>query len=102
MDERFGKGSKALNRFNGDPANKPNPCLAPIAKAPFFAVAVHPAPIGSSAGLRTNGEAQVLDEAGAPIEGLYACGNDMSSMMRGATRGRASRWGRRSCSATAP
>lgn len=87
VDERFGKGSKALNRFNGDPANKPNPCLAPIAMSPFFAVAVHPAPIGSSAGLRTNGEAQVLDEAGAPIEGLYACGNDMSSVMRGAYPG---------------
>jgi len=87
VDERFGKGSKALNRFNGDPQNKPNPCLAPIARPPFFAVAVHPAPIGCSAGLSTNGDAQVLDEAGVAIEGLYACGNDMSSLMRGAYPG---------------
>jgi succinate dehydrogenase/fumarate reductase flavoprotein subunit len=83
VDTAFGKGSKALNRHNGDPAHKPNPCLGPIATAPFFAVRVFPAPIGSSAGLRTNGDGQVLDRQGAPIEGLYACGNDMSSIMGG-------------------
>lgn len=83
VDEAFGKGSKALNRFNGDAANAPNPCLRPIAAPPYYAVAVHPAPIGSSAGLRANADAQVLDERGQPIEGLYVCGNDMASVMRG-------------------
>jgi succinate dehydrogenase/fumarate reductase flavoprotein subunit len=83
IDEAFGKGSTAMNRHNGDPEVKPNPCLRPIARGPFFALAVYPAPIGSSLGLRTNGDAQVLDAQGAPIGGLYACGNDMSSIMRG-------------------
>lgn len=83
IDEEFGKGSNALNRHNGDAQNKPNPCLRPIATPPFFAVAVHPAPLGTSAGLATNADAEVLDERGAPIANLYACGNDMGSVMRG-------------------
>jgi succinate dehydrogenase/fumarate reductase flavoprotein subunit len=86
-DTAFGKGSNALNRFNGDPGVQPNPCLAPIETAPFYAVRVVPAAIGASAGLATDGDARVLDAAGAPIEGLYACGNDQASIMRGAYPG---------------
>jgi succinate dehydrogenase/fumarate reductase flavoprotein subunit len=83
IDDAFGKGSTALNRHNGDASVKPNPCLAPIATPPYFALPVYPAPIGSSVGLRTNVDGQVLDTSGAAIPGLYACGNDMSSIMRG-------------------
>lgn len=83
VDEAFGKGSTAMNRHNGDSDVKPNPCLRPIAKAPFYALPVYPAPIGSSIGLRTNADAQVLDPSNQVIEGLYACGNDMSSVMGG-------------------
>jgi succinate dehydrogenase/fumarate reductase flavoprotein subunit len=83
VDEAFGKGSTALNRHNGDATVKPNPCLRPIETAPFFALAVYPAPIGSSMGLRTNSDGQVLDAANNAIDGLYACGNDMSSVMGG-------------------
>ena len=83
VDEDFGKGSNELNRHNGDPANAPNPCLRPIAQAPFFAVAVHPADLGTSAGLATDRDGRVLDDDGTAIPGLYACGNDMASVMRG-------------------
>ncbi|MDA8249975.1 MAG: FAD-binding protein, partial [Rhodospirillales bacterium] len=31
----------------------------------------------------TNGDAQVLNQDGRPIPGLYACGNDMASIMGG-------------------
>lgn len=82
-DTRFGKGSTAYNRFNGDPAYQPNPCLAPIEAAPFYAVEVVVGDLGTFAGLRTNGEAQVLDQEGRPIPGLYAAGNDMASIMGG-------------------
>lgn len=87
IDSAFGKGSNALNRFNGDPEVTPNPCLAPIATPPFYAVAVVPAAVGASAGLATDAEARVLDEAGAPIRGLYACGNDQASIMHGSYPG---------------
>lgn len=82
-DSAFGKGTTALNRFNGDPDTRPNPCMAPIDRAPYFAVEVRPSPIGASVGLRTDGDARVLAEDGKVIPGLYACGNDMSSIMGG-------------------
>jgi succinate dehydrogenase/fumarate reductase flavoprotein subunit len=86
-DEEFGRGSTALNRQNGDPARLPNPCLAPIAKAPFYALAVWPADLGTSAGLKTDSDARVLDAEGCVIEGLYAVGNDMASIMQGSYPG---------------
>lgn len=82
-DLDFGKGDSELNRFNGDPDHGPNPCLAPIETGPFVALAVWPAEIGTSAGLRTNRDAQLLDANGNVIEGLYAIGNDMASIMAG-------------------
>ena len=50
VDEAFGKGGTEYNQFNGDPANKPNPCLRPIAQPPFFAVAVYPSTMGTCVG----------------------------------------------------
>jgi 3-oxosteroid 1-dehydrogenase len=83
VDEAFGKGGTEYNQFNGDPANKPNPCLRPIAEPPFFAVAVYPSTMGTCVGLSTDGDARVLDESGEAIKGLYAVGNDMASLFRG-------------------
>lgn len=87
LDEDFGKGGSAYQRYLGDPAHKPNPCLGTIAKPPFYCVTVHPGDIGTSKGLRINAQAQVLDAAGRIIEGLYACGNDTNSVMAGSYPG---------------
>ena len=87
IDTDYGKGSTEVSRFNGDPAHQPNPCLGPIAKAPFCAMALFPADAAADAGLATDPDARVLDAAGRPIAGLYACGNDMASAMRGAYAG---------------
>jgi succinate dehydrogenase/fumarate reductase flavoprotein subunit len=86
-DPDFGKGDLELNRFNGDPAHGPNPCLGPIATPPFVAVAVWPAEIGCSIGLDTTPDGEVKNAAGEIIPGLYACGNDMSSVMAGSYPG---------------
>ncbi len=86
-DPDFGKGDLELNRFNGDPAHGPNPCLGPIATPPFVAVAVWPAEIGCSIGLDTTADGEVRTAAGEIIPGLYACGNDMSSVMAGSYPG---------------
>lgn len=83
VDSAFGKGSTAYNRFHGDSEVKPNPCMAPIAKGPFYAVRVVPGDIGTFAGLRTDAHAQVLDSQDRPIPGLYAVGNDMASVLGG-------------------
>lgn len=82
-DPAFGRGSTPYNRMGGDPANTPNPCVAPIERGPFLAVKVVPGSFGTFAGLKTDGSARVLDAGGAPIPGLYAAGTDMASVMGG-------------------
>jgi succinate dehydrogenase/fumarate reductase flavoprotein subunit len=99
VDPDFGKGSTAYNRYQGDARHGPNPCLAPIEAAPYYAVRVIPGEIGTFAGLRIDGCARVLDAQGRPIAGLYAAGNDTASVMGGAypgagtTLGPAMTWG---------
>jgi succinate dehydrogenase/fumarate reductase flavoprotein subunit len=84
VDEDFGRGARAYNSHLGDPAHPgPNSNLGPIGDGPYFAIALHPGIIGTSIGLRTDADARVTGTDGAPIEGLYACGNDMASVMRG-------------------
>ncbi len=82
-DPAFGKGSTAYTRYLGDPSVTPNPCIAPVAKGPFYAVRVVIGDLGSFAGIKTDANAQVLDGEGKPIDGLYAAGNDMASIMGG-------------------
>lgn len=82
-DPDFGKGTDAYHRFNGDPTHTPNPCLAPLESGPFYAMKLIPGDIGTFLGLRVDGHARVLDSQGAPIRGLYAAGNDMTSVMGG-------------------
>jgi succinate dehydrogenase/fumarate reductase flavoprotein subunit len=82
-DPLFHRGESAYNRVQGEPEQKPNPCVAPIAKAPFYAVRIVAGSLGTFSGLRTDSLARVLDRERKPIDGLYAVGNDMSSMMGG-------------------
>ncbi|WP_250453394.1 FAD-dependent oxidoreductase [Caballeronia sp. ATUFL_M2_KS44] len=84
VDPDFQRGTTDYQRANGD-ANwsGPNPCLGPIARAPFYAVRLYPGDIGAATGLVTDTDARVLDRDDEPIAGLYACGNDMQSVMGG-------------------
>ncbi len=82
-DPEFGRGSTAYNRMQGDAERQPNPCVAPIEAGPFYAVKIVAGSLGTFAGLRTDAHARVLDSRHQPIGGLYAVGNDMSSMMGG-------------------
>ena len=84
QDADFAKGETPYNRVQGDAARGlPNPCMAPLARSPYYAVRVVPGSLGTFAGLRTDCAARVLDAGGLPIAGLYAGGNDMSSIMGG-------------------
>ena len=80
-DADFGRGSAAYDRYYGDQSVKPNPNLAPIDQAPFYALKVYPGDIGTKGGLATDEAARVLDGKGAPIPGLYAIGNNAASVM---------------------
>jgi predicted oxidoreductase len=70
-------------RLQGDPDHRPNPCVAPIITAPYFAVEVVPGSFGTFSGLATDGKARVLAADGAPIPGLYAAGSDAASIFGG-------------------
>ena len=83
IDLDFGKGSDPYNRMFGDPKVKPNPNLTPIARGPFFAMKIYPGTLGTTVGLKADANAQVIGTEGAPISGLYTCGNEMASIFRG-------------------
>lgn len=82
-DPEFGKGTDAYNIFNGDPNHKPNPCLEPIASGPYYSIKLVAGELGTFAGIRTTPDAQVQRADGSVVDGLYAVGNDMMSVMGG-------------------
>ena len=63
----------------GDANVKPNPCLGPIDKAPYYAVAINLGDLGTKGGLKADAQARVLDGSGRPIPNLYAAGNNAGS-----------------------
>ena len=82
-DPEFGRGRTSFNRYLADPEQKPNPCVAPIVKGPFYAIKVIMGDLGTFDGIQTTVEGQVLRRDGASIAGLYAAGNDRASIMGG-------------------
>jgi succinate dehydrogenase/fumarate reductase flavoprotein subunit len=83
VDPVFGRGSTPFNRGSGDSEHRPNPSLAPIEKAPFYAIKILPGSFGTFAGIRTDARSRVLDAAGEPVPGLWAAGSDQANVMGG-------------------
>lgn len=79
-DGDFGRGESAYDRYYGDPT-LPNPNLAELAKAPYYAVPVVPGDLGTKGGLVTDADARVLRGDGGAIAGLYATGNACAAVM---------------------
>ncbi|MEJ8825815.1 FAD-dependent oxidoreductase [Variovorax humicola] len=82
-DAQFGRGTTSFNRYLADADNKPNPCVAPVATGPFYAVKVVMGDLGTFDGIRTSVVGEVLRRDGCAIPGLYAVGNDRESIMGG-------------------
>jgi 3-oxosteroid 1-dehydrogenase len=80
-DEDFARGESPFQRMGGDPTIAPNPSLGPIAKPPFYAAKIYVGDVGTCGGLVTDADARVLRDNGAPIPGLYACGNSAANCM---------------------
>ena len=79
-DSDFGRGDSAYDRYYGDP-RLPNPNLAAISRAPFYAVKIVPGDLGTKGGLGTDARGRVLRADGTAIEGLYAAGNASAAVM---------------------
>lgn len=82
-DPDFGKGGNAYDRNLGDASHQPNPCVAPLLRAPFYGVKVYPGDVGTVLGIQTDVHARALDADGRVIDGLYVVGNDMHSIAGG-------------------
>ncbi|ETA53247.2 fumarate reductase [Rhodobacteraceae bacterium PD-2] len=83
-DPDFDKGSTLYQRSNGDNTRGlANPCLAPVGQNELFAIALWPMPLGTSRGLVSSVDAEVLDARDRPIPGLFVAGNDMHSCFSG-------------------
>jgi len=84
VDTRFQRGVTAYQQNIGDAAaGGRNPNLGEMSEGPYYAVKLYPGDIGAAQGLQTNEHAQVLNDQGLVISGLYAVGNDMNSIMGG-------------------
>jgi succinate dehydrogenase/fumarate reductase flavoprotein subunit len=84
VDTQFQRGVTAYQQNIGDTAaGGRNPNLGQISEGPYYAVKLYPGDIGAAQGLQTNEHAQVLHAQGQAIDGLYAVGNDMNSIMGG-------------------
>ncbi|UDY22279.1 3-oxosteroid 1-dehydrogenase [Nocardioides sp. Kera G14] len=80
-DEDFHRGVSGYDHYYSDPTVKPNCSLAPLDKAPFYAVKILPGDLGTKGGLVTDAHARVLRPDGSVIEGLWAAGNVSSAVM---------------------
>lgn len=80
-DPDFHRGEAAYDRFYGDQRVTPNPCLAPVERAPFYAMPIYAGDIGTNGGIATDGNARVKGEDGTVLQGLYAVGNCSASVM---------------------
>lgn len=79
IDPEFGRGSNDYDKMFGDASVSPNPCIAPIVKAPFYAVPINLGDLGTKGGLKADKAGRVVDVSGQPIPNLYAAGNATGS-----------------------
>lgn len=86
-DSAFGRGDAPEDRHLGDPNNLPNPCLAPLSTAPFYAVEIHAGVLGTAGGIQVDAHGRMLGRDGHAIEGLFAAGNCSATVFRGAYPG---------------
>ncbi len=82
-DPEFNRGGNIYDHAQGDFGHMPNPNLAPLTDAPFYAIKIHPGDCSSVLGLETTVDGEVIGADGVVIASLYAVGLDQNSMMRG-------------------
>ncbi|WP_342641154.1 FAD-dependent oxidoreductase [Rhodoligotrophos ferricapiens] len=80
-DEDFHRGETVWERYKskGGKGRYPNPTMAPLEKAPFIALSLNRAVLGTKGGARTNARGQVLRDDDSVIPGLYCAGNAMAN-----------------------
>ena len=79
-DPEFHRGESPYDLFYGD-RSRPGALgtLAPLSKAPYFAVPITIGALGTNGGVRTDRFGRALDPDGEIVERLYAVGNVMAA-----------------------
>jgi 3-oxosteroid 1-dehydrogenase len=82
-DPDFGRGESHHDRAWGDPAfgYTRQATIGPLDTPPYYATRVRCGTLGTKGGPRTDVSGRVLDVDGEVIDGLYAAGNAMGSIM---------------------
>ncbi len=80
-DTDFNRGDYLTDVYYSDHRVKPNPCLAPIADAPFYAIELWPGDLGTKGGVLSDEHANVLNAQQQAIKGFYASGNVAAPVM---------------------
>ncbi len=85
VDPDFDRGTYPWAAMMTGDRTRKNANLGPLDKGPFYGLRLHVASVGiNAAGLRTNGDAQVIHVRGKPIDGFYAVGNSAAPLDIGA------------------
>ena len=85
VDRDFGRGTYPWAAMMTGDSTRKNPNLGPLDNPPFYGMRLRVASVGiNCAGLKTNGDAQVMHVRGRPIPGLYAVGNSAAPLDIGA------------------
>lgn len=91
VDEDYHRGEKESSKSawlkNIDRPDLANQMNGPIEKGPFYGAVYLPAMTGTCGGVKINENAQVINNDGEVIGGLYACGNCTASIAGGAYLG---------------
>lgn len=84
-DDDFKRGEVPWGKLmTGDPRLTGNHNMAPLTTAPFYAVKLERVVMGvTTAGLKINHHAQVINARGSAIKGLYAAGNSAAQIDMG-------------------
>lgn len=81
FDQDFKKGERYYDCYYGDKTIKPNACMGPIEKSPYYAIEIFPGDVGIGGGILTDHNGCVIKIDGSVIGGLYAAGNGTASVM---------------------
>lgn len=80
VDEDFGRGNSAYNRYYGDPTITPNPNLRPLEATGLYALKIVLSDLGTCGGITADAEGRALAADGSVISGLYAIGNSAANV----------------------
>lgn len=80
VDEDFGRGNSAYNRYYGDPTITPNPNLRPLESTGLYAIKIVLSDLGTCGGITADADGRALADDGTPIPGLYAIGNSAANV----------------------